>query len=233
MKAKFICSVGILASALFTLSSHAQTVEEYTAASNNSGCIAIPYANFREKCQTHQSDVKLWCDGKGSRICDERHFSSDSFLEKIRNLDTAIKDRTAQNKTDEVRDLQNQKKTAENEITSAGKEVERRLELTQQCIKHRGLVQKFLTPQSGGSRASAAIQRKRRSIRAWIKLNQHSRAGKAVTPMRSAKRKEWRVFASGNFKSVQLFNNVNPSIGGYFKPFWSEMSASKGILCAL
>jgi hypothetical protein len=143
MKAKFIYSVGILTTTLFTLPSHAQTVEEYTAAANNSGCMAIPYANWREKCQTHQSDVKLWCDGKGARICDERHLRSDSFLEKIRNLDTAIKDRTAQNKTDEVRDLQEKKKAAENELASARKEVERRLELTQQCIQHRGLVQKI------------------------------------------------------------------------------------------
>lgn len=142
MKAKIIYTVGILTSVLSTLLSHAQSVEEYTAAANNSGCMAIPYANWREKCQTHQSDVKLWCDGKGSRICDERHLRSDSFIEKIRNLDTAIKDRTAQNKTDEVRDLQEKKKAAENELASARKEVERRLDLTQQCIQHRGLVQK-------------------------------------------------------------------------------------------
>ena len=141
MLPKAIHAIGLAVLASLAQSSRAQTVEEYTAAADKEGCLAIPYSNWREKCQTHQSDVKLWCDGKGRRSCDESGLRSESFLEKIRNLEIGIKERTSQNKLDEARDLEDKKKTAENELASARKEVERRRDITQQCIQHRVLVQ--------------------------------------------------------------------------------------------
>jgi hypothetical protein len=100
--------------------------------------MAIPYTNWRGQCVSHQSDVKLWCDGKGSQSCDESGLRSDSFLEKIKNLESAI----SQAKPEDKRNLEDKKKQAENELASARKEVQRRLELTQQCIQYRVLVQK-------------------------------------------------------------------------------------------
>jgi hypothetical protein len=142
MPSNSICAVAFAGVFFMAQSCFAETVGDYTAAANNDGCLAIPYSNWKERCLTHQSDAKLWCDGKGSRTCDERHLRSDAFLEKIRNLDSAIRDRSSQNKPDEVRDLQAKKKEAENELASARKEVERRLDITRQCIQHRVLVQK-------------------------------------------------------------------------------------------
>jgi hypothetical protein len=139
-KTIFVVVLAVLSS--LAQSSPAQTtIEEYTAAANKEGCLAIPYSNWREKCITYQSDVKLWCDGKGRRTCDESGLRSDSILEKIRNLDIGIRERTSQNKPDEVRELQNKKQTAENELAAARKEVERRRDITQQCIQQRVLVQ--------------------------------------------------------------------------------------------
>jgi hypothetical protein len=116
----------------------AQTVEEYTAAMNSEGCMAIPYANWREQCVSHQSDVKQWCEGRGSQSCDESGLRSDSFLEKIRNLESAI----SQARPEDKGSLEDKKKQAENELASARREVQRRLEITQQCIQYRVLVQK-------------------------------------------------------------------------------------------
>lgn len=139
MLSKFISSVVPLVSILvIAQNSVAQTVEEYTAAMNSEGCKAIPYANWREQCISHQSDVKLWCEGKGSQSCDESGLRSDSFLEKIKNLETAI----SQAKPEDKSNLEEKKKQAENELGSARKEVQRRLDITQQCIQYRELVQK-------------------------------------------------------------------------------------------
>ena len=141
MSFKTTCAIGFMILAALGQASYAETVEAYSAAMGEKGCMAIPYSSLKEKCITHQSDVKLWCDGKGSRTCDESGLRSDSFLNKIRELENGIREKGAQNKPDEVRDLEGKKKDAENNLASARKEVERRREITLQCIQYRELVQ--------------------------------------------------------------------------------------------
>ena len=141
MSSKTVCAVGLAVLVALVQASYAETVEAYSAAMGEKGCMAIPYSSLKEKCITHQSDVKLWCDGKGRRTCDESGLRSESFLNKIRELENGIREKNAQNKPDEVRTLEGKKKEAENELASARKEVERRRDITRQCIQHRELVQ--------------------------------------------------------------------------------------------
>lgn len=154
MFCKALCIVSVVVFSSIAPYSSAQTIAEYSSAASNEGCMAIPYSNWKENCVTHQSDVKLWCDGKGSRSCDESGLrDSAKLLEKIKNLETGIRERASQNKPDEARDLQNKKQEAENELASARKEVQRRLEINQQCVQHRVNVQKVFD--AAGERVSS------------------------------------------------------------------------------